>query len=180
MGPAEIRQYRIRQGMTQEDLADRLMVDVTTVQRWEAGRTEPNLRALQQLVNLFAKRPCQRHPLLDALLGLRVPVAVLDEFAVYQRCNSAFLNLLGFADRAEVVGHYCLDVSPIWKKVVDGQKDPTPEMLVFGDFDEMTIEDTMPVGGRMLSVTHRITALRQTDFSSMLIHEIEYDDIDPT
>ena len=175
MKPAEIKKFRMEHGMTQEDLAHKLMVDVTTVQRWETGKAEPGLRALQQLINFFLKRPSQWHPLLDALLGLRIPVAVLDEHAVYRRVNRPFVKLSGFADRAEVVGHYCVEVSPIWEQVT-GQYAVAPEMLLFSDFDEMTIADKLHVGGSMLTVTHRISALKQKDFSSLLIHQIEQHD----
>lgn len=176
MKPAEIRQYRTQHRMTQESLAHKLMVDVTTVQRWEAGKTEPSLSAMQQLINLFLKRPPQNHPLLDALLGLNVPVAVLDEHAVYRRINRAFLEVLGFGDRAEVIGNYCLEVSPIWTKVTSGQTDPKPEKLLFSDFHTITVEGALMVEGQERPALHRITALKQQNFSSLLIHEIECED----
>ena len=38
MTPAELKALRAELGLTQADLAKRLMVSVTTISRWECGR----------------------------------------------------------------------------------------------------------------------------------------------
>ena len=45
----EIREFRQKVGMTQEELAHRLGVTVSTVNRWENGHTKPSKLAVQSL-----------------------------------------------------------------------------------------------------------------------------------
>ena len=48
----EIRKLRKRLGLTQQQLADKLGVDRTTVSRWERGEVEPSPMAERQLEEL--------------------------------------------------------------------------------------------------------------------------------
>lgn len=41
MEKTSIRQIRHKRGLTQEALAELMQVDVTTVQRWEMGKSSP-------------------------------------------------------------------------------------------------------------------------------------------
>ena len=49
----DIRRYRRRHHISQEDLADALRVSPTTVSRWERGVQEPDLRATRKLSRLI-------------------------------------------------------------------------------------------------------------------------------
>ncbi len=169
----EIREARRKLGLTQEALAEMMMVDVTTVQRWEAGATEPGLTALQRLQNLFQKRPGLRHPLLDFFLSLSVPVGVLDEHAVYRRVNRPFVEFLGFGDRAEVLGHYCTEVCGIWQSEEYARVYLEPPALLFSNFESLSIQENQVFRGARKQFVHTITAVRQREFSSLLLHTIE-------
>lgn len=48
---------RKRKGFTQQSLADRLGVEQPTVQRWEAGKREPDLKQLLQLAEVLEVHP---------------------------------------------------------------------------------------------------------------------------
>jgi transcriptional regulator with XRE-family HTH domain len=48
-----LREARRRKRWSQEELARRLEVSVTTVSRWETGKQEPDLRALRKLDKIF-------------------------------------------------------------------------------------------------------------------------------
>lgn len=48
-----IKSYRIRAGMTQEELAERLGVSNKLVWSWEKNRTEPKPEAVQKMLQIF-------------------------------------------------------------------------------------------------------------------------------
>ncbi len=48
-----LRQTRQAQGMTQQELAERLFVSRQTVSSWETGRNLPNLETLARLAELL-------------------------------------------------------------------------------------------------------------------------------
>lgn len=50
--PGMVRSLREALGLTQAELGERLGVSNITVYRWEAGRVEPNARAVKQLETL--------------------------------------------------------------------------------------------------------------------------------
>ena len=45
----EIREARIKKGLTQQQLANKMGVTVTTVSRWETGRSKPKMYDLKRL-----------------------------------------------------------------------------------------------------------------------------------
>ena len=49
----QIKRYRIRLGLSQEELADRIFVTRQSVSNWENGRTYPDLQSLLRLSDLF-------------------------------------------------------------------------------------------------------------------------------
>ena len=49
MKPQDIKEKRLKHGLTQEQLARRLGVTVGTVNRWESGATEPSPLAKAKL-----------------------------------------------------------------------------------------------------------------------------------
>lgn len=54
--PSQVRRLRLELGMTQEELAEKLMVSNVTVCRWETHRTRPHrafLAAIQKLRDVF-------------------------------------------------------------------------------------------------------------------------------
>lgn len=48
----EIKRIRQRSFLTQQDFADKIGVVFSTVNRWESGRSKPNLRAMKS-INTF-------------------------------------------------------------------------------------------------------------------------------
>ena len=50
--PKEIKRIRQRSFLTQQEFANALGVAFSTVNRWEAGRSKPNLKAMQS-INTF-------------------------------------------------------------------------------------------------------------------------------
>ena len=50
--PTFVKEMRRRLGMTQEELAHKLGVSFTSVNRWENGQTQPSKLARKQLVQL--------------------------------------------------------------------------------------------------------------------------------
>lgn len=49
----QIKRYRTRLGLSQEELADRIFVTRQSVSNWENGRTYPDLQSLLRLSDLF-------------------------------------------------------------------------------------------------------------------------------
>ena len=50
--PKEIKRIRQRSFLTQQEFANALCVAFSTVNRWEAGRSKPNLKAMKS-INTF-------------------------------------------------------------------------------------------------------------------------------
>lgn len=48
-----LRENRQKQGLTQQQLADRLFVSNKTISNWETGKTLPDIESLIRLANLF-------------------------------------------------------------------------------------------------------------------------------
>lgn len=49
----KIKEYRVRHGMTQEDLAQKLKLDRSSVAKWEVGENTPRLKHLLALSKIF-------------------------------------------------------------------------------------------------------------------------------
>jgi len=172
----DIREARKSLGMTQEQLASKMLVDVTTVQRWEAGRTEPSLAAGQRLKNLLVKPQGLDHPLSDMMLEAEYGTAILDEHAVYRKVNTAFLEHMGLEDQSDLIGRYCFDVRDrlrdIWRRFRE-LAGASPEDLLFGDFDRISAQERFTRDGTSVLYIHSLTAIRQTNYSGNLAHCIE-------
>lgn len=52
---AEVKAYRDRELITQEELAAKLGVSFATVNRWECGHHEPTMKTKRALSSLFKK-----------------------------------------------------------------------------------------------------------------------------
>jgi len=55
MDNADIKQLRMRLGLTQKELATRLKLDAITISRWERGTQRPSNLARRQLTRLANK-----------------------------------------------------------------------------------------------------------------------------
>ena len=53
MGRLNIASERVRKGLTQAELADRLGVSVATVKSWEQSRSEPKGSSICEMADLF-------------------------------------------------------------------------------------------------------------------------------
>ncbi len=53
----EIKAYRDRELITQEELAAKLGVSFATVNRWERGHHEPTMKMKRKLLPLFNRKP---------------------------------------------------------------------------------------------------------------------------
>lgn len=50
----KLKENRVRKQMTQQDLADKLLVSRSTISNWESDRSYPDLEALKELSQIFA------------------------------------------------------------------------------------------------------------------------------
>ena len=57
----QIREYRERKFLTQEQLAKLLGVNYVTISRWETGTFEPNMETKKKLVRLFEEAGMKTH-----------------------------------------------------------------------------------------------------------------------
>ena len=69
-----IRDYRKSLGLTQEQLAERLDITLGTVSKWERNESEPDVRFIMELAEIF-------HVSVDALIGFSMRGADADEEA---------------------------------------------------------------------------------------------------
>lgn len=60
-----LQHYRREIGLSQEDVAKALAVNVSTVRRWEAGESDPQPRQRRRLADVLGLDPCQLSVLLD-------------------------------------------------------------------------------------------------------------------
>jgi transcriptional regulator with XRE-family HTH domain len=54
-----LRELRVRHSLSQEDIAEKLNVDRTTISRWEAGRNHPQPSQVRRICDTFAISPAQ-------------------------------------------------------------------------------------------------------------------------
>ena len=66
-----IRQLRIKQNLTQKELADKIGITASTVTKYENGSLEPNISCIKSLYKLF-------NVTTDYLLGMKV-ISDIDE-----------------------------------------------------------------------------------------------------
>lgn len=50
----KLKENRVRKQMTQQDLADKLLVSRSTISNWESDRSYPDLESLKELSQIFA------------------------------------------------------------------------------------------------------------------------------
>ena len=48
-----LKELRIKSGLTQEQLAEKLNVNLRTYQGWEIGKSRPNYETLEKIINFF-------------------------------------------------------------------------------------------------------------------------------
>ncbi len=70
--PEEIKKIRQKCFLTQEAFAKELKVSFSTVNRWEGGKTRPNLSAMKEIKNFCEVHNMEYTPLEDAWLNFSV------------------------------------------------------------------------------------------------------------
>lgn len=86
-----LKKLRKNRGLNQVDLADKLGISDKTISSWESGRTEPNMKQLNELSKIF-------NVSINVLVGK-------DEF-VKNTYGNHEANLEYFADKPEVLEMY--------------------------------------------------------------------------
>lgn len=91
-----IKEARLRKGVTQQDLADKIYVTRQTISKWELGKSQPDYLSLELLsreldIELISKEKLRSsHWLIFiTLVGLLFPLALLLRYFVFR------LNRLG-------------------------------------------------------------------------------------
>lgn len=67
----DLRKIRERSFLTQEAFAKEMNVSFSTVNRWEGGRSKPNLTAMKNIKVFCAERNIEYGPLEEEWLALR-------------------------------------------------------------------------------------------------------------
>jgi transcriptional regulator with XRE-family HTH domain len=99
-----IRTFRSSRGLTQAALAEMLLVDVTTISRWERGLAQPE-RAMQQLLVKLTGQTDVDHPGLKlAIESSRLPVALLDADCRWLAASQGRLQAID-RSASQIVGH---------------------------------------------------------------------------
>jgi transcriptional regulator with XRE-family HTH domain len=102
--------YREAHGLTQEDLAEMVDVDHTTISRWERGRDAPSRQKQQLLNKLVETRLTTVDRALRDLIDFTGDIAVLlDKDYRLVRASAAHQKLLNY-DQADVIGRQ----HPFW------------------------------------------------------------------
>mgnify|MGYP003299081900 CR=1 FL=1 len=65
----DIKKVRFLSLMTQEDFAKELNVSFTTVNRWETGKSKPNMRTMKSIDEFCKKRSIDFNVSLEVLEG---------------------------------------------------------------------------------------------------------------
>jgi len=111
----KIKEYRLKQNLTQKDLADKLSVTYQAVSRWENDEVEPSFETLNQMATLF-------NCTLDELFGRQTAKPVVQEeiannpvsaapvrqmLALCECCNKPIYesNLIRRFDEKVSIGH---------------------------------------------------------------------------
>ncbi|MEQ8178924.1 MAG: helix-turn-helix transcriptional regulator [Amphiplicatus sp.] len=102
-----VRALRVRQGLSQQSLADQLGVDQKSVSRWEAG-AEPSLRLRRRLRDLMR---ANRDSRLDRLTRMRVgyaawPSSLLGEGAVFIEKSASLAGEVGISGLPDLPSLY--------------------------------------------------------------------------
>jgi len=104
----KLQQLRRHNGMTQEQLAERLFVSRTAVSKWESGRGYPNLESLKSLSKLFSVS-------IDELLSNG---ELLHLAATENRTNLTLISTMAFG-LLDVIPAFFLLI-PLFGQEVDG------------------------------------------------------------
>jgi transcriptional regulator with XRE-family HTH domain len=100
-----IRTFRRSRGLTQAALAEMLLVDVTTISRWERGLAQPERAMQQMLVKLTGRQMDADHSSLKlAIENSRLPVAMLDADCRWLAVSQGRCQAIGRSS-SEIVGH---------------------------------------------------------------------------
>lgn len=70
--PEEIKRLRQRSFMTQEEFAKELKVAFSTVNRWESGKTKPNLSAMKNMKEFCLSHDIEYTSIEESWLNFKV------------------------------------------------------------------------------------------------------------
>jgi len=89
-----IRDLRIKKGLTQKDLADKLFVTPQAVSRWEKNEVEPSISAITEMAKIFGVQS-------DQILGTALPPKVTPEIKVQTKYvyDTPLKPVLGVCER---------------------------------------------------------------------------------
>ena len=101
-----IKKLRLSQGMTQEELAEKMFVTRQTISNWENGKSQPDLETLSVISSLFEVDPSvliygvkkaypqfQKKYMIVAAISLCVVIlAVIFEFTLYPKLLDNFIH----------------------------------------------------------------------------------------
>lgn len=70
--PEEIKRIRQRSFLTQQDFAKKIGVAFSTVNRWEAGRSKPNLKAMKSIYGFCLEHKLPYEAIEEAWLDYKI------------------------------------------------------------------------------------------------------------
>jgi transcriptional regulator with XRE-family HTH domain len=170
MKAGDIRKHREARGFTQEYIADRLNVDISTVYRWEADMVAPSLRNTQYLIDILVKKDAFQHPLTNRLIHDPQALAVADIFGVYRKANSAFENITGVIS-SDLVGQTVSGVFPNLVELSEGRAGVGVAELPTSNFEVLEVRAP---GSNTVShpLVHSLEVLRQVEFTTVVLHSV--------
>jgi len=166
----DIQERRKERGLTQEFIAEKLSVDVSTVYRWEAGLVAPSLRNSELLRDLLIRKDALLHPFVQRLLREPHALAVTDIFGVYVRTNGAFENISGLISN-DLVGQTVATAFPELVELSEGKSGADIQSLATSNYEVLEIRSKSTVGISH-PVVHSLEVLRQADFRTLMLHYI--------
>jgi len=102
----KIAELRIKAGLTQEQLADRLYVTRTMVSKWERGICQPDRNTILKMADIFSVSPDEIMSVEDAVINeLFKLVSDTDSRDLFKDLNE-FLSTLNSRDRSVFIRRY--------------------------------------------------------------------------
>lgn len=170
MDGIELRKLRKERGLSQEKLAAILHVATTTIYRWESDLVKPGIHSKALLLDILLKSDGLTHPFVTELLNSSDGVALLDNQAVYQRANNAFLRLTNLA-KDKLIGAAAQECFEMWKEIAHESGAPI-QFLSTGYIASIEFGTREKHGDGLRHLHHEIVILRQKQYSTILVHRV--------
>ncbi len=167
-----LKALRRKRGLTQEELASAMQLEVRSIQRWEAGAVKPHRRNIRNLNDRLQKIDLCQHPLYHLLLGQDGAVAILDGFANYQHANNEFESLTRQFGYQNLEGLYAGDVFKFWRIDIPRITSVDPRALVCSNINSVEYSVRDHINGMQVPLRHHVFVVRQKSFATMLVHEV--------